>query len=111
MVFVLLLALGVVQTALILYARNVVISSAHEGARAAVELGRDPADAGDVARATIASSARGLVNDLNVEVVLVDAEPPEMLRVHVSGDLAALGPVPIEVPVETTATALMQDSP
>lgn len=111
MIFVLLLTLGVVQTALVLYARNILISSAHEGARAAVELGVDPADAAEVARGRIERAAGRLVNDLDVAIAVVGTPEREALSVHVTADLAAIGPLPIEVPVDTTATAYLEQRP
>ena len=111
MLFVMFLALGVVQAALVLYARNVVISSAHEGARAAVELGRDRMDAVHVARETIGRSAGGLVNDLSVDVAVEGGEVDPLLRVRVNADIRALGPLPVEFPVETTASASLEQTP
>lgn len=105
MALTLLLALGVVQVALTLYARNVVVSAVHEGARAAVELGGDPADATRVARETIARSAGGLVDELAVDVSVVENGDEVELIVQASADLRAVGPLPISVPVDATATA------
>lgn len=99
------LALGVVQVALTLYGRNVVVSSAHEGARAAVELESDAVDAVEVARRTVRDATGGLVENLAVEVSLQDLGGDQVVTVHASGTLQTLGPLSVPVPVEITATA------
>ena len=104
-VFLLLLVLGTLQVALALYARNVVASSAHDGARAAVELGRDPSSAERVARAVILRSAGGLVDDLDVAAGMIDSVESETVRVVVRGTLTPLGPIPVSIPFVTTARA------
>ena len=110
MVFILLLALGLVQTALTLYGRNVVISSAHEGLRTGVEVGRSPLDAARVARSTVEDAASGLVNRLVVDVSLTGSGDRPVLNVHVTARLDAFGPIPIEIPVETTAAASLEET-
>ena len=100
------LALGVVQMALSLYGRNVVVSSAHEGARAAVELEGDAVDAVEVAQRTVRDATGGLVKDLAVEVSLQDLGDDQVITVSASGTLQTLGPLSVPVPVEITATAL-----
>ena len=108
MAFVLFLILGVVQTALVLYGRNVVISSAHEGARAGAEVGRNALDAARAARSTVEESASGLVNGLVVEVSFTGSETHPLMNVHVAGRLDAFGPIPVEIPVETTVSAPLE---
>ena len=108
MTIVLFLALGVVLTALVLYGRNVVISSAHEGARAGIEIGRNPVDAANAARATVEESASGVVDDLVVDVSLTGSQDHPVMNVHVAARLDALGPIPVEIPVESTVTAPLE---
>jgi TadE-like protein len=105
MVVLLLLALGVMEVALALYARNVVAASAHEGARAAVELGRTPADAVSVATHTVRAAAGGLVDDLEVGARFAVVQRRVVVRVEVSGILRPFGPVPLPIPVAVGATA------
>lgn len=105
-VLLLLLALGVVQVALVLYGRNSLYSAAHEGARAGVELGRSPAEAAAVARRTAASAVQALVDDLEVEVAAAERGERLIVTVSVSGRLAALGPLPLSPGVRAQATAL-----
>ena len=103
--FVALLGLGVVEVALALYARNVVASSAHEGARAAAEITTDPSRAGEVAAAMVRRTGGSLVRGLRVTtstqalgggIVAVD--------VVVAGRIDPPGPLPITLPVRATAT-------
>lgn len=104
MVLVLLLALGVIQVALVLYGRNVVLSATHEGARAAAERGRDAGDARSVAMVTIRRAAGGLVRDLDVKVAVGEGVTP-VVAVEVTGRIGTLGPVPISIPVRARSTA------
>jgi TadE-like protein len=110
MLVVLVLALGLMQVAFILYGRNVVISSAHEGARAAVELGRDSADAVGVAIRTVEDSAGGLVDDMSVDVMIHGTGENAVLTVHVTADLKSFGPLPVSVPVDTSASASLEEA-
>ena len=105
------LVLATVQVVLALYGRNVVAASAHEGARAAIELGRSPADAIAVARRTVVRSAGGLVEGLHVGVAVQKTGVDSAVRVHVSGWLKALGPVPLPLPVNTVATSTRSTAP
>jgi Flp pilus assembly protein TadG len=99
-----LLVLGTIEVALALYARNVVEASAHEGARAGIELGRKPNDAAAVAQRTVRQAAGGLVDHLRVTVTTQDIGLRSLLRVRVSGNLESFGPVPVSIPVAATAT-------
>jgi Flp pilus assembly protein TadG len=105
------LVLGTVQVAFALYGRNVVAASAHEGARAAIELGRNPADAIGVARRTVFRSAGGLVEGLRVGVRVDRAGAASFVRVRVTGRLKALGPAPLPLPVDTVATSTRHTAP
>ncbi|MGH2828331.1 MAG: TadE/TadG family type IV pilus assembly protein [Actinomycetota bacterium] len=104
--FLMALALGISQLALTLYGRNVVIASAHEGARAATELGRDVNEAEIIARRTTRSAAGSLVEDLEV---IVNTQPDGddlLVTVRLSGQLASIGPVPLALPIEVLATSV-----
>ena len=107
-VFLLLLALGIVQLALALYGRNVVIASAHEGARAAVERGRSPEEVIAIAERTVRSATGGLVDDLRIEVVTTDGGGDALVRVRLVGKLSVLGPLSLPIPVEATATSVRE---
>lgn len=102
--FVLFFALGVIQVALLLYARNVVMSAAHEGARAAVELGRETRDAEEIVVATVRRAAGGLVRELRVGTSVGGAGDP-VVRVEVTATLRPIGPLPVALPVRAAATA------
>ena len=104
-VFLILLSLGAIQVGLTLYARNVVLSAAHEGARAAVELGRETSDASETARRYVERAAGGVVDDLRVSTSMIESRGRLFARVMVTGRLDVLGPVPVSIPVRTSATA------
>jgi len=105
---VLLLALGAIEVAFALYARNVLAASAHEGARAAIELGRSPEDAVAVAGATVRRAAGGLVSDLDISVATGAVNGRSVVRVHVTGSLKPFGPVPLPMRFSNTATSTRQ---
>lgn len=103
------LALGIAQLALTLYGRNVVIASAHEGVRAATELGRDIDDAEIIARRTTRSAAGSLVNDMEVIVGTRPEGEGLLVTVRITGRLESLGPVPVPVPIDVTATSRLPE--
>lgn len=105
MVILIGMVLGVIEISFALYGRNVVAASAHEGARAAIELGRSPSDAIAVASRTVRGSARGLVRGLDVSVSLQRSSEGSVVRVTVAGVLKGVGPIPLPIPVTSTATA------
>jgi Flp pilus assembly protein TadG len=105
MVFIVVLLLGVVEVAFVLYARNVVASSAHEGARAVVERGGEATDAQSIARRTVRGSAGGLVNDLRVGVDIQSGQDVDRVTVVVTGRVKGFGPVPLPVTVTSTASS------
>jgi Flp pilus assembly protein TadG len=107
-VILMLMTLGAVQVAFVLYARNIVASAAHEGVRAAVERGATGSDAGAVAGAVVERSAGGLVSDLRVDTAAVERSGSEQLTVRVRGTIPALGPVPVSFPVTATATSVRE---
>lgn len=104
--FLMALALGIAQLALTLYGRNVVIASAHEGARAATELGRDVKEAEIVARRTARSAAGSLVENLEVGVSTQTEGEDLLVTVHLRGELASIGPVPLPLPIDVSATSI-----
>lgn len=110
MLLVLFLGLGVIQVAFVLYGRNVVVSAAHEGARAGVELGRNPSDAASVARETVRHAAGGLVSKLSVEVSLSGTERERRLHVDVTGTLDGFGPLAVSIPVRASAVSTLEES-
>jgi hypothetical protein len=107
-VFLVILVLGTIEVSYALYARNVVMTSAHEGARAAVELGTDPASAAALARVTIQRAAGGLVRDLDVAVRSEMSGGFRRIRVVVVGRMSPFGPVPIPIPLTATAIATQE---
>jgi len=104
-VFLCLLVLGVIQVSFALYARNVVAASAHEGARAAVERGVELRDASAIADTTVRRAAGGLVEDLHVAVATRKGTEEAAVSVEVAGMLRVFGPVPIRIPLRSSATA------
>jgi Flp pilus assembly protein TadG len=111
MSILLFLFLSVVEVTFALYGRNVVAASAHEGARAAVELGRNPSDAVAVARRTVMGAAGGLVEGLRVGVTLQTVGTRSLVRVRVTGRLKSFGPVPLPLPIDTVATSTRSVAP
>ena len=107
LVLLLFLVLGTIEIAFALYGRNVLASSAHEAARAAVELGRDPDEAAAIATNTVVRSAGGLTRELNVRV----QTDQSVVRVTVTGVVDAFGPVPFPFPVKAVATAHAGERP
>lgn len=103
-VILIVLTLGAVQVAFTLYARNVIMSAAHEGARAVVERGAVAEDAQAVAASVVERSAGGLVDGLSVYV----ATSRSMVRVHVRATTAPFGPVPVTLPLRATATTFVE---
>ena len=103
-VMLMLLTLGAVQVAFALYARNVVLSAAHEGARAVAERGAVADDARAVAAAVVERSAGGLVDHLRVDVTASGSS----VRVHVAATTAPFGPVPIGMPLRASATSVVE---
>jgi hypothetical protein len=104
-VLLLILTLGAMEVVFALYGRNVLLSSAHEGARAAIELGRDPDDAVAIAERTVRLSAGGMVDRLDVSVGVAEEGDRSLVVVRVTGLVEPWGPVPLPIPVSARATA------
>jgi TadE-like protein len=100
-----LLAMGVVEVALFLYGRNMLAASAHEGARAAIELGTDLEDASAIATTTIEKSTGRLLEDVEVAVSLEDLGERSIVVVEVTGRINAPGPIPFGPSVSARASA------
>ena len=111
LLLLLMLVLGAIQVAFVLYARNVVAASAHEGARAAVELGRGAEDASMVASEVVRSSAGGLVEQMEVAVSVQALGDLSIVRVRLTGRLKSFGVVPIRIPVGSVATSVRREAP
>ena len=105
------LLFGVIEVTFALYGRNVVASSAHEAARAAVELGGSGRDAEAIARGTVESAAGNLVNGYDVSVASDTSADRIIVRVRVSGHLDPPGPLPVRIPVDLTATSQRETTP
>jgi Flp pilus assembly protein TadG len=110
-VFILVLVLGVIEVGFSLYGRNVVLASAHEGARAAVEFGRSPEEAAAIAEQTVRRSAGSLVDDLAVRVSTSAIRGASVVSVRVVGVVDAFGPVPFRMHVDTVASATKEEPP
>lgn len=104
-VFVMMLALGAVQVAFLLYGRNVVAAAAHEGARAAVERGRDAHEAAEIAGTTVRRAAGRMARDIRVGTAMHVRGTVEIVEVEVSARLNSFGPVPLSPTVTSTAGA------
>ncbi len=109
MVLLLMLTLGVLQVVLVLYGRNVVISAAHEAARAAIELGRTPEEGHNIAVTTMRRAAGGLLQGMSVRVGAEAEGARYVVTVDVAGTIRTLGPVPIPVPISASATAVREE--
>ena len=105
MLFLMILVIGVVQVALTLYARNVVMAAAHDGARAAVEIGGSSHDATVVARRVIEDSTGSLVDDLEVSASSIASRDRRIVHVRVIGSVSPPGPIPVDVPLSIEATS------
>jgi Flp pilus assembly protein TadG len=100
----LVLVLGTIEVALALYARNVVLSAAHEGARAAVEVGSDPGTASMAAHQTVRRAAGRLIRELNIEVSIREL-PERAALVRLSATVVPPGPLPFPFSVDTVGRA------
>ena len=109
-VLLMILSLGIVQVAFALYARNVVASSAHEGARAALERGRDPSESEAIVRDVVARATGRLVEELSVDVSTRWVGDHRIVTVRVHGVVTDFGPIPFPVPLSSTATAQMDEA-
>lgn len=105
MLVILFLALGAIQVALTLYARNVLLAATHEGARAAAEYNAQDGDAAEIARSTIERSAGGLIEGLQVTVSAVPRGTDVVVRVASRAGIRDVGPIPFPMSVTASSTA------
>ena len=105
MLVVMFLVLGVIEITFTLYARNVLMASAHEGSRAAIELGRTTSEAEAIATATVRRATGRLVEDLDVDVVTSVSGSRETITVLVSGKARGIGPVPFPIQISARSTS------
>ncbi len=103
MVFLLFLVLGTIEIAFFLYARNVVKASAHEGARAALEIGRTPEEASMLAERTIRRAVGGIVRDIDVRTDSRSFNGSSFVTVSVEARVDGFGPIPWPARVGTVA--------
>lgn len=108
---VLVLFLGVTQVAFTLYGRNVLLSSAHEGARAAIEMARSEEEAAYLARATVERAVGGLVDDVQVDVSSSIRAGVVRYTVVARGRITALGVVSLPLHVTGLAHASRDTAP
>lgn len=88
------MVLATIEIAFLLYARNVVQASAHEGARAALEIGRSPTEAATLAERTVRRAVGGLVRDLEVLTDTSSTNGSSFVVVSVDASVEGFGPIP-----------------
>lgn len=108
-IFVLVLALGAIEVAFTLYARNTFMAAVHDGARAAVEIDGSPGDARAVARAVIGRGSGDLVDDLRVDTATSTFGDRTRISVTAAGMLRPPGPLPVSISIETTASTSREE--
>jgi len=109
-ILLMILTLGVIQVAFTLYARNVVMASTHEGARAALERGRTQAEAASIAHEVVARATGRLIEDLTVDVAVRGSGDRRFVSVRVRGLVTDFGPVPVPIALSSTATAQIDEA-
>lgn len=102
-VLLMVIALGTMQVAFLLFARNSIQASAHEAARVAIERGADISEARSIAGRLVDASVGGMVNDLRVDVLRDHSALQQRVTVVVRASVRPSGPVPFEMPVRATA--------
>lgn len=103
MVLLLFLVLGTIEIAFFLYARNVVKASAHEGARAALEIGRTQEEAAMLAERTVRRAVGGIVRDIEVMTNARSLDGSSFVRVSVDAKIEGFGPIPWPAHVRAVA--------
>lgn len=103
MLLLLVLVLAVIQVGSFLYVRNVVRASAHEGARAALELGRTPAQAASAAEQTVRRAVGGVVEGIQVRTDSRSVDGVAEITVLVRADVRGFGPFPVPARMEAVA--------
>lgn len=102
-VLLMLLALGTMQVSFLLYARNVVRSSAHEAARVAIERGADDSEARTTAVRMVEGAVGGMVGDVHSHLERDHSMGRRSVVVVVRTVIRPAGPIPIQVPIRSTA--------
>lgn len=110
MLLVVPLVLGIAQVALVLHVRNVVTSSASEGARVAARSGAAPADGAARARELIARSVGARYAD-DVSVHRGSTAAGDVIVVEVAAEVPALGLFGPAVPLRVRAHAVAEPPP
>lgn len=104
-----LIALGAIQVALAVYARNAVRSSAYEAARVAAEVGGSGREAEVIAARAVTRSAGKLVERVRISVARRRSPEGAVLRVEISARQRPIGPIPISLPIRVSASSLLED--
>ena len=102
-VLLMLLTLGTMQVAFLLYARNMLLASAHEAARVAIERGVGDIDAKAHASQAVEGAVGGMVEAIRIEVERGGSPVQQTVVVVIRASVRPTGPVPIEVPVRAVA--------
>lgn len=110
-VILMLIALGAIQVALVVYAQNAVRASAYEAARVAAEVGGSGERAQVVAARALTQTAGKLVDRIRISVDHRAALEGPVVRVEISARQRAIGPIPISLPIRASATALLEVVP
>lgn len=103
MLLLLVLVLGVIQIAYLLYARNVVRASAHEGARAALEIGRTPLEASSIAESSVRRAVGGLMRNIEVSTEKLTTADESSVSVAVRAELRRFGLLPVPAVMDAIA--------
>jgi hypothetical protein len=101
----LVLVLGTIEVALSLYARNVVLSAAHEAARAAVEVGSDANAASIAAEQTVQRAAGGLIRGLDIRVSIREMAESRAALIRLSATVVPPGPLPFPFRIDAVGRA------
>lgn len=95
------IAIGTIQIATLLYARNVIRSSAHEITRVAVERGAAESDAVAFGHGLVRDSLGRMLEDLDVEVTSTNAGTQRIVTAYIEAVVEPAGPLPVTVPVSS----------
>lgn len=104
LLLVLVAGLATAQLAVALYGTNILRASAHEAARALIEHRSVPTEARRIALDLVRHSAGGVVNDLDIDISRRSGGVAVVVRVRVTGEIEAVGPIPLPVSAAATVT-------
>lgn len=102
-VLLMVIAVGSIQVALLLYSRNLVQASAHEAARAALVKGLDDDEARTIAGRVVHRSLSPVTRDIEVALERSRTGSQMVVSVQVRAVAEPSGPIPIAVPVYSAA--------